>query len=141
MRRIAAIAAGVLLLLAVAMIVNVWHGARDPVTRAPGPLETARAQLHGQLDAAKKAESQAEQQAWNSPTQLRILIQGHEQRIDRLKDNKEAAEIVAYDQEAVDRLEKRIAQMAQEQAAKAEAAEQAAKADASKGAARQSQQP
>ena len=58
----------------------------------------------------------------------RGLIQGHQQRIDRLKDNQEAAEIVAYDRDAVDRLEKRIAQIAEEEAAKAEAAEAAAKA-------------
>ena len=127
MKRIAVISLGVLLLLAVAMIVNVWHGARDPLTHTPGPLETGRAQLHAQLEAAKTTESQAEQRSWNSPAELRVLIQGHQQRIEELKDNKEAAEILSYDRDAVDRLEKRVAQIAEEQAAKAEAAERAAK--------------
>jgi flagellar basal body-associated protein FliL len=127
MRKIVAISIGVVVLLAGAMFYNVWHAAQDPVTRTPGPLETWRAQLHGQFEAAKKTEEKAEQQAWNSPEQLRAMIQGHEQRIERLKDNKEAAEIVAYDHEAVDRLEKRLAQIAEEEAAKAEAAEQAGK--------------
>ena len=114
-----------LALLGVAMMVSVWHASQEPVTRMPGPLETGRTQLHEKLAEAKKTEGQAEQQAWNSPTQLRALIQGHEQRIEKLKDNKEAADIVAYDRDAVDRLEKRIAQIAEQQAAKAEAAKAA----------------
>ena len=121
MRRILAIAFGVLALLVVAMMVSVWHATQEPVTRTPGPLETGRAQLQGKLDEAKQTEGQAEKQAWNSPAQLRALIEGHEQRIEKLKDNKEAGEILAYDRDAVDRLEKRIAQIAEEQAAKAEA--------------------
>lgn len=112
-------------LLVVAMMVSVWHASQEPVTRTPGPLETGRAQLNTKLAEAKKTEGQAEQQAWNSAAQLRALIQGHEQRIEELKDNKEAADIVAYDRDAVDRLEKRIAQIAEEQAAKAESAKAA----------------
>jgi hypothetical protein len=125
MRRIILISTAVAALLAVAMMVTVWHASQEPVAHTPGPLETGRAQLHGKLAEAKKTEGQAEQQAWNSPAQLRALIQGHEQRIEKLKDNKEAADIVAYDRDAVDRLEKRIAQIAEEQAAKAEAAKAA----------------
>jgi hypothetical protein len=58
----------------------------------------------------------------------------------KLKDNAAAAEIIAYDREAIDRLEKRIAQIAEEEAAKAEAAQEAAK-QAAKQAAREAQQP
>ena len=126
MRRIIAIASGVLALLVIAMMVSVWHATQEPVTRTPGPLETGRAGLHAKLEEARKTEGQAEQQAWNSPAQLRALIQGHEQRIEKLKDNKEAAEIVAYDRDAVDRLEKRIANLAEQEAARAEAAKEAA---------------
>lgn len=136
MRRVLAIAAGVLVLFAVAMIYNVWHSAHDPVTRTPGPLETGRAQLHAQLETAKKTEAQAEEQDWNSPAELQALIQGHKKRIEKLKDNKEAAEIIAYDYDAIDRLEKRTAQLAEEEAAKAEAA----KAEAAEQAAREAQQ-
>ena len=128
MRRVVFIGVGVLALLAFALMYSVWRESREPVTRTPGPLETGRMQLHAQLEDAKKTESEAERQAWNSPDRLRAMIQGHQQRIEQLKDNKEAAEIVAYDQDAVDRLEKRIAQIAEEQAAKAEAAKQAAEA-------------
>ena len=125
MRRVVLIGVGVVALLVVAMMVSVWHASQEPVTRTPGPLETGRAQLNTKLAEAKKTEGQAEQQAWNSAAQLRALIQGHEQRIEELKDNKEAADIVAYDRDAVDRLEKRIAQIAEEQAAKAESAKAA----------------
>ena len=140
MRRIVVISIAVLAMLAVAMMVNVWHAARDPVTHTPGPLESGRIQLRAQFEDAKKTEEMAEQQAWNSPAQLRTLMQGHEQRIDKLKDNKEAAEIVAYDRDAVDRLEKRIAQIAEQEAAKAEAAKQAAQ-EAAKQAPREASQP
>ncbi len=125
MRRIIVISTAVVALLAIAMMVSVWHASQEPVTRTPGAIETGRAQLHEKLAEAKKTEGQAEQQAWNSPAQLRALIEGHHQRIEKLKDNKEAADIVAYDRDAVDRLEKRIAQIAEEQAAKAEAAKAA----------------
>jgi hypothetical protein len=126
MKRVLLIGFGVLALLMVAMMVSVYHATQEPVTKTPGPLEAGRAQLHEKLAEAKKTEGQAEQQAWNSPAQLRALMEGHQQRIEKLKDNKEAADIVAYDRDAVDRLEKRIAQIAEEQAAKAQAAKQAA---------------
>lgn len=127
MKRIVAITCGVLLLSAVAMMYSVWRASQEPVTHTPGALETGRAQLHAQLEQAKKTEAQAEQQSWNSPNQLRGLIEGHQLRIDKLKDNKEAAEIVAYDRDTIDRLGKRIAQIAEEEAAKAEAEKEAAK--------------
>ena len=143
MKRAVLIFVGALVLLAAGLMYSVWRESQAPVTHTPGPLEIGRSQLHAQLEEAKKTEAAAEKQDWNSPEQLRGLIQGHEQRIERLKDNKEAAEIVAYDRDAVDRLEKRISQIAEEEAAKAEAAKEAAReaAQAAKQAAQQAQQP
>jgi hypothetical protein len=119
MKRIFAIVLGFLALFAGAMMYGVWRESLEPVSSPPGPLETGRAQLHGQLEDAKKLETQVEQQGWNSSADLRRLIQGHEQRIEKLKDNPEAKEIVTYDREAVDRLQKRIAELAEQQAARA----------------------
>jgi hypothetical protein len=119
MKRIFAIVLGFLALFAGAMMYGVWRESQESVSSPPGPLETGRAQLHGQLDDAKKIETQVEQQAWNSSADLRRLIQGHEQRIEKLKDNPEAKEILAYDHDAVDRLQNRIAELAEQQAARA----------------------
>jgi hypothetical protein len=130
MRRIIPIVVGVVALLVIALMVSVWHASQEPVTRTPGPVETGRAHLHEQLEEAKKTESQAEQQAWGSPARLRALIEGHQQRIEKLKDNQEAGEIVAYDRDAVERLEKRIADLAEQEAAKQEAAKAEAAARA-----------
>ncbi len=125
MKRILLISFAVLALLAIAMVYSVWRASQEPVTHTPGPLETARAQLHAQLEQAKKTESEAEQQHWNSADRLRALIEGHQQRIEKLKDNKQAAEIVAYDRDEIDRLQKRITRIAEEEAAKAQAAREA----------------
>ena len=140
MKRILAISIGTLFLFALAMMISVWHESQAPVIQTPGPLETGRAQLHAQLEESKKTETAAEQQQWNSPDQLRALIQGHEQRIAKLKDNKAAAEIVTYDRDSIDRLQKRIAQIAEEEAAKAEAAKEAAQQAAKQAAAEAQQQ-
>ena len=133
MNRFVAIGIGVMALLAFAMVYSVWRESQEPVTRTPGPLETGRIELHAQLEQAKKTESEAEKQNWNSPGKLHALIEGHRQRIEKLKDNKEAAEIVAYDRDAINRMEKRIAEIAEQEAAqaevqKAEAARQAEQA-------------
>jgi ABC-type lipoprotein release transport system permease subunit len=119
MKRIVAIVLGVLVLLAAAMMLSVWRASQEPVAHTPGPLEIGRTELRAQLDDAKKIEAQTEQQDWNSTANLRALVQGHEQRIAKLKDNSQAAEIVAYDRDAVTRLEKRITELAEQQAAKA----------------------
>jgi hypothetical protein len=139
MKRFVAIGIGVVVLLAIGMVYSVWRASQEPVTRTPGALETGRMQLHAQLEQAKATEGAAEKQHWNSPGQLRALIESHQQRLEKLKYNKEAAEIVAYDRDAIDRLEKRIAQLAEEEAAKAEAAKEAAR-QAAKLAAQESQQ-
>jgi hypothetical protein len=127
MKRIFTIVLGLLALFAAAMTYGVWRESTEPVSSTPGPLDMGRAQLHAQLEDARKLETQVEKQGWNSPADLRRLIQGHEQRIEKLKDNPEAKEIVAYDHDAIDRLQKRIAELAEQQAAKA-AEQQAAKA-------------
>lgn len=119
MKRIVAIALGVLVLLAAAMMLSVWRASQEPVAHTPGPLEIGRTELRAQLEDAKKIEAQTEQQDWNSTANLRVLIQGHQQRILKLKDNSQAAEIVAYDRDAITRLEKRITELAAQQAAKA----------------------
>jgi hypothetical protein len=120
MKRIFTIVLGLLALFAAAMTYGVWRESQEPVSSAPEPLVTGRAQLHTQLEDAKKLETEVEKQGWNSPAGLRRMIQGHEQRIEKLKDNPEAKEILAYDRDAVDRLQKRIAALAEQQAAKAE---------------------
>jgi hypothetical protein len=114
-----AIAVGALVLLGAAMSYNVWRASQEPVVRTPGLLETGRTKLHQQLEEAKRTEAQVEKQNWDSPPALRTLIAGHEQRIKKLKENTEAAEILAYDKESIQRLEKRIADLAAEAAAKA----------------------
>ena len=53
MRRVVLIGFGVVALLAVAMMVSVWHANQEPVTRTPGPLDMGRAQLHEKLAEAK----------------------------------------------------------------------------------------
>lgn len=117
--RIVAIALGLLALLVAAMSYNVWRASQEPVTSTPGPVETGRMHLHAQLEEARKVENQAEKQDWNSPAALRGLIKGHEQRIEKLAGNPEATEILAYDRESITRLEKRIAELAEHETAKA----------------------
>lgn len=119
MKRLVAVAVGVMALLASTMIYNVWRGSQEPVTRTPGPLETGRAQLRRQLDDAQKTEALVEKQNWDSAVALRRLIDGHQQRIDKLKGNTQAGEILAYDQQSIERLEKRIADLAAQEAARA----------------------
>ena len=127
MKRILSISFGIVVVLAFAMLYTVWKASQEPVTHTPSAVETGRAQLHAQLEQAKKVEGQAEKQNWNAPAPLRAMIDGHKQRIEKLKDNKEAAEIVAYDRDAIERLEKRIVAIAQEEAAQAAAQKEAAR--------------
>lgn len=120
----------VVLVLAGAMIYNVWRGATDPVARTPSIAEQGRMDLHAKLAQAEEREAGIEKIYWNSPEQLRVLIKSHQKRIDELKGNSAGGEIVAHDQDAIARIEKRVADIeaAQEAAAKAQAEQ--AKADA-----------
>jgi hypothetical protein len=124
MKKVVAIALGVLALLASVMIYGVWRGSRDQVTRTPGPLETGRIKLHQQFEEAQKTEAEVEKQNWDSTAALRRLIAGHQQRMEKLKGNAQAGEILVYDQQSVERLEKRIADLAAQEAQKAEAAQE-----------------
>jgi len=130
--RIVAIAFGILAVLAAAMSYNIWHASKDPVIRTPGAFEAGRAQLHQQLEEAKKTEGEVEKEAWDSSPALRGLIKGHEQRIEKLTGNSEAAEILAYDQGSIERLEKRIAELAAQQAARANQESEVNPADGTK---------
>jgi DNA repair exonuclease SbcCD ATPase subunit len=127
MKRILSISFGIVVVLAFAMLYTVWKASQEPVTHTPSAVETGRAQLHAQLEQAKKVEGQAEKQNWNAPAPLRAMVDGHKQRIEKLKDNKETAEILAYDRDAIERLEKRIVAIAQEEAAQAAAQKEAAR--------------
>jgi CRISPR/Cas system CMR-associated protein Cmr1 (group 7 of RAMP superfamily) len=109
------------------MVYNVWHAAQMPVTTPPGLAEQGRQKLHEQLEQSKQNESQLEKQAWNSIPELRQLIDWHQHRIEQLTGNTEAGEIVAYDRDAIARMEKRIAELIQqEQEREQKLAEQAA---------------
>jgi membrane protein involved in colicin uptake len=116
MKKLAIAVAALIVLIAFASW-NVWHAVYEPVTSTPGLVEQGRQQLHAQLEQAKTREAEIEKQDWDTVTLLRELIQAHQHRIDQLKDNGQAGEIVAHDREAIDRLEKRIADLQAQQAA------------------------
>ena len=75
MKKIVAIALGVLALLVSVMIYSVWRGSREQVTRTPGLFETGRIKLHQQLEDAQKTEAEVEKQNWDSTAALRRLIE------------------------------------------------------------------
>lgn len=111
-----AIALGVLVLLAGAMGYNVWRANHEPVNSAPDPLQTGRIKLHSQLEQSKQLEAQVEKQNWNSAPQLRALVKAHEHRIEQLTGNSQANEILAYDHDSLDRLQKRITYLEEQEA-------------------------
>lgn len=115
---------------------EVWKASHDPVTTPAGPLELGRIKLHAQLEDTKRDEAEVEKKAWDHPEQLQQLIKAHEHRMEELKGNTQADEILAYDREAVLRLDNRMAQIAAQQAAQAaaaaEKAQEAPAADAPK---------
>lgn len=111
MKKILAIVIGVLIILAGTMIYNVERAMHAPASVTPGPLEVGQQQLHLQLEQVKENENQIEKQNWNSAVQLRILLQAHQHRINELTGNRAAGEILAYDKDAVVKLEKRISEL------------------------------
>lgn len=117
-------------LLAGAMIYNVWRGATDPVAKTPSIAEQGRMDLHAKLAQAEQREAGIEKVYWDSPEQLRVLIKSHQQRIDELKGNSAGGEIVAHDQDAIARIEKRIADIEAQREAEAKAQADQAKAEA-----------
>lgn len=110
MRKVA-IALGVLVVLLIVGSYNVWRATEEPVISKPTLVQLGRAQLHSQLVAAEERESKIEKQDWNSPDKLRALIKAHQDRMQKLLGNPQAIEILAYDRAAVDRLQKRIADL------------------------------
>lgn len=99
---------GVVVLLVAVISYNVWRAFSEPLVTTPSAYEVGHQQLHAQFEAAKKREAQFEQQDWNNMTLLHNLILAHQQRVDKLGGNNEAAEIVAYDRESMIRIQKRI---------------------------------
>jgi len=110
------------------MFYNAWRGETEPVVKTPGVVEQGRMDLHAKLLQAEQREAEIEKVYWNSPAQLQVLVKSHEQRIDQLKGNDAGAEIVTHDKDAIERLEKRIADI--EAAREAEAKEKAEQAKA-----------
>jgi sRNA-binding protein len=112
------------------MLYNTWGGARGPLVKAPGEVEQGRMDLHAKLVQAEQREGEIEKVYWNSPAQLQVLVKSHQQRIDELKGNDAGAEIVAHDKDAIERLQKRIADVEAEREAEAKAKAEEAKAEA-----------
>jgi hypothetical protein len=110
------------------MAYNVWRAGTAPVEKTPGIVEQGREDLHAKLLEQEQREAQIEKLYWNSPSQLRVLIKSHEERIDQLKGNSAGAEIAAHDKDAIARLEKRISDIEVQQAAQVKAAEEARRA-------------
>jgi hypothetical protein len=108
MKKTIVIIVGVLVVLAGIMIYNLAREVHDPVKVTLTPAEAGQLELHTQLEKVKQDESQVEKQNWNAEAQLRNLIKGHEQRIEKLTGNNAAKEILAYDRDSITRLEKRI---------------------------------
>jgi hypothetical protein len=98
---------------------NVWQAVYEPVTTPPTLVELGHQQLHNQLEQSKTREAEIEKQDWDSITLLRGLIDAHQHRIDQLKDNSQAGEILAHDRDAIARIEKRIADLQAQQAEQA----------------------
>ena len=120
MKKLAIAVAALIVLIAFAGW-NVWHAVYEPVSSTPSLVDQGQQQLHAQLEQAKTREAEIEKQDWDTITLLRELIQAHQHRIDQLKDNSQAGEIVAHDREAIARIEKRIADLQAQQAAQAAA--------------------
>src|ERR1700738_2184569 len=102
---------GILVLLAAVIGYNVWRAVAEPVVATPGPYGVGRQQLHAQLESAKQREAQFEKEDWDSITLLRGIIAAHQQRIDKLTGNGQAAEILAYDHDSITRIQNRIAEL------------------------------
>ena len=124
------LALGFLVLLAAVITFNVWRTLSEPVVTTPSAYEIGRQRLHDQLEAVKKREARFEQQDWNYITPLHNLILAHQQRIAKLAGNKEAAEILAYDHEAITRIQARINELdAKERAQRQEKQQSASPSD------------
>jgi hypothetical protein len=130
MKAIGIVVCVVVLALAGVVFYNVWRGSTDQVAQTPGIVEQGRMDLHTKLVQAEQREAEIEKTYWNSPEQLRVLIDSHKKRMEELNGNSAGAEIVAHDQNAIARLEKRIADIEAEREAETKALAEQAKAEA-----------
>ena len=116
--------------LAGAIAWTVWRADTAPVTKPLNAQQQGAEKLHKQLEETKQYEAGIEKQVWNSTDQLVKLIHWHQDRIEKLKNNSQAGEILAYDNDSVPRLQARINQLAAEEKAKELAAIEKAKQEA-----------
>ena len=113
------VALTLLALVALAGVIawTVWRADTAPVTAPLTAVQDGQQQLHAQLEATIHHEAEVERNVWSSMDQLVKLIHWHQNRIDRLSGNSQAAEILAYDRDSITRLQTRINQLdAQEKA-------------------------
>ncbi len=130
MKRVMAIALGVVVALACVLAYSVWRGETEVLAPIPGRVELERRALHAQLEQAVQREAEIEKGFWNQPEKLQVLIDSHQQRIAKLQGNPAGDEIVAHDKDAIARLQNRIAAIAAARQAAAEAAAARAAAEA-----------
>jgi hypothetical protein len=130
MKAIVFLAFMICLVLGGIALYNAWWAEANPVAIAPGLVEQGRLDLHAKLVQGEQREAEIEKTYWHSAEKLQILIKSHRRRIEELNGNRASAEIVAHDKDAIARLEKRIAEIEAEWAAKEEAAAEKAKAEA-----------
>lgn len=105
---------------------SVWYANTKPVTHTPTAVEQGAAALHTQLATAEQRETEIEKLYWNAPDKLTVLIDAHQQRIEKLRGNPTAGEIFVHDQQAIAKLQGRIGTLYAEQKARAAAAAAAA---------------
>jgi membrane protein involved in colicin uptake len=105
----------------------VWWAGNHGVVTTPGAVEQGWQTLGAQLKQSEQSEAEIEKLYWNQPEKLAVLIEAHKQRMAKLEGNKTAGLIVAHDNEAVARLQQRIAAIYAQREAQAEAAAAAEK--------------
>jgi hypothetical protein len=110
-----------------ALMWNLWFAQTHTPWAEPGAVEKGRLALAAQLADSVKREAEIEKIYWDQPEKLQVLIQAHQQREDKLAGNPAANQIVAHDQQAIDRLQQRIAALEAKREAQAEAEAEAAK--------------
>jgi peptidoglycan hydrolase CwlO-like protein len=116
------LAAALVVVVIVAIGINLSRASQEPLVTAPDLLQAGRQKLHAQLVQSEQHEAEFEKQDWHSIPLLHDLVAAHQKRIAELSGNGEAGEIIAHDNEAIARLQKRIDELAAMEAEKARAA-------------------
>jgi peptidoglycan hydrolase CwlO-like protein len=116
------LAAALVVVVIVAIGINLSRASQEPLVTAPDLLQAGRQKLHAQLVQSEQREAEFEKQDWHSIPLLHDLVAAHQKRIAELSGNGEAGEIIAHDNEAIARLQKRIDELAATEAEKARAA-------------------